>query len=235
MGRSCSHCRDPSPAVTRAGDPSRPGIADHLPGGCPPAISNQDPTANPPHPGSFVTGDPACSASAAGLRIIPYIVRITAVPRPPMTYRRPGPACRPRRGRTPRRPGPATVIELLAGAGLAAGPDPAPGKRVPASRSAAPPSPIGLTAAALSAGAEGERADSRDARPPGTLTCARCPAVRSVLDARRRRITIRRQSGGGLVHLPPASRTDGRRRSWLLPVPHSLGCAGGGFSFVMVG
>ena len=109
------------------------------------------------------------------------------------------------------------------------------GKRVPASRSAAPPSPIGLTAAALSAGAEGERADSRDARPPGTLTCARCPAVRSVLDARRRRITIRRQSGGGLVHLPPASRTDGRRRSWLLPVPHSLGCAGGGFSFVMVG
>src|SRR6185437_10689736 len=41
-----------------AGDPSRPGIADHLPGGCPPATSNQDPTANPPHPGSFVTGDP---------------------------------------------------------------------------------------------------------------------------------------------------------------------------------
>ena len=58
MGRSCHHCRDPSPAVARAGDPSWPGIADHLRGGCPPAISNQDPTANPPHPGSFVTGDP---------------------------------------------------------------------------------------------------------------------------------------------------------------------------------
>src|SRR5207344_142996 len=58
MGRPCYHCRDPSPAVTRAGDPSRPGIADHLPGGCPPAISNRDPTANPPHPGSFVTDDP---------------------------------------------------------------------------------------------------------------------------------------------------------------------------------
>ena len=141
----------------------------------PSAISSQDATADPTHPGSFVTGDPDCSASAAGLRIIPCIVRITAVPRPPMTYRRPGPACRPRPGRTPRRPGPATVIELLAGAGLAAGPDPAPGKRVPASRSAAPPSPIGLTAAALSAGAERERPDSRDARPPGTLTCARCP------------------------------------------------------------
>src|ERR1700748_825008 len=73
-----------------------------------------------------------------------------------MTYRRPGPACRPRPGRTPRRPGPATVIELLAGAGLAAGSDPAPGKRGPAARAAAPPTPIGLTAAALSAGAEGK-------------------------------------------------------------------------------
>ena len=47
----------------------------------------------------------------------------------------------------------------------------------------APPLPsIGLTAAALFAGGEVSRADSR-VRSPGTFTCARCPAVRSALDA----------------------------------------------------
>ena len=46
---------------------------------------------------------------------------------------------------------------------------------------AAPP-PIGLTAAGLFAGGEVSRADSR-ARLPGTLTCTRCPAARSALDA----------------------------------------------------
>ena len=65
----------------------------------------------------------ASSASAAGLRVIPRIFRITVVPRPPMTCRRPGPACRLRpRWRTPRCPGPAIITELLAGAGLAADP-----------------------------------------------------------------------------------------------------------------
>ena len=44
------------------------------------------------------------------------------------------------------------------------------------------PSPIGLTAADLFAGGEVSRADSR-VRSPGTFTCARCPAARSVLDA----------------------------------------------------
>jgi hypothetical protein len=42
--------------------------------------------------------------------------------------------------------------------------------------------PIGLTAADLFAGGEVSSADSR-VRSPGTLTCARCPAVRSALDA----------------------------------------------------
>jgi hypothetical protein len=42
--------------------------------------------------------------------------------------------------------------------------------------------PIGLAAAALFAGGEVSRADSRGRRP-GTFTCARCPAVRSALDA----------------------------------------------------
>jgi hypothetical protein len=47
----------------------------------------------------------------------------------------------------------------------------------------APPLPsIGLTAAALFAGGEVSRADSR-VRSPGTFTCARCPAARSALDA----------------------------------------------------
>ncbi len=42
--------------------------------------------------------------------------------------------------------------------------------------------PIGLTAAGLSAGGEVSRAGSR-VRSPGIFTCARCPAVRSALDA----------------------------------------------------
>jgi hypothetical protein len=47
----------------------------------------------------------------------------------------------------------------------------------------APPlPPIGLTAADPFAGGEVSRADSR-VRKPGTFTCARCPAVRSALDA----------------------------------------------------
>jgi hypothetical protein len=47
----------------------------------------------------------------------------------------------------------------------------------------APPlPPIGLAAAGLFAGGEVSRADSR-VRRPGTFTCARCPAVRSALDA----------------------------------------------------
>ncbi len=46
---------------------------------------------------------------------------------------------------------------------------------------AAPP-PSGLTAADLFAGGEVSRADSR-VRSPGIFTCARCPAVRSALDA----------------------------------------------------
>jgi hypothetical protein len=46
---------------------------------------------------------------------------------------------------------------------------------------AAPP-PIGLTAAGLFAGEEVSSADLR-VRSPGTLTCARCPAARSALDA----------------------------------------------------
>ena len=49
---------------------------------------------------------------------------------------------------------------------------------VPARR----PSPIGLIAARLFAGGEVSSADSR-VRSPGTFTCARCPAVRSALDA----------------------------------------------------
>jgi hypothetical protein len=48
--------------------------------------------------------------------------------------------------------------------------------------SAPPLPPIGLTAADLFAGGEVSSADSR-VRSPGTLTCARCPAVRSALDA----------------------------------------------------
>ena len=47
----------------------------------------------------------------------------------------------------------------------------------------APPlPPIGLTAAGLFAGGQVSSADSR-VRSPVTLTCARCPAVRSALDA----------------------------------------------------
>jgi hypothetical protein len=42
--------------------------------------------------------------------------------------------------------------------------------------------PIGLTGAALFVGGEVSRADSR-VRSPGSFTCARCPAVRSALDA----------------------------------------------------
>jgi len=89
MGRSWYHCRDPGPAVTRAGDPSRPGIADHLPGGCPQAISNQDPTANPPHPGSFVTGDPGFQRISSQTTDHPAHIPDHGRPRPPMTYRRP--------------------------------------------------------------------------------------------------------------------------------------------------
>ena len=47
---------------------------------------------------------------------------------------------------------------------------------------APPPPPIGLTTVVLFAGGEVSSADSR-VRSPGTLTCARCPAVRSALDA----------------------------------------------------
>jgi hypothetical protein len=60
-------------------------------------------------------------------------------------------------------------------------PRPAPSK--PGCGPCAPPLlPIGLTAADLFAGGEVSRADSR-VRRPGTFTCARCPAVRSALDA----------------------------------------------------
>jgi hypothetical protein len=38
----------------------------HPPGGCPPAVSNQEATAHPPHPGSFVTGEPASRAGSSG-------------------------------------------------------------------------------------------------------------------------------------------------------------------------
>ncbi len=59
----------------------------------------------------------------------------------------------------------------------------APAIARPGSGSCSPPlSPIGLTAADLFAGGEVSRADSR-VRWPGTFTDARCPAVRSALDA----------------------------------------------------
>ena len=56
---------------------------------------------------------------------------------------------------------------------------PSPPGRCPCSP---PLPPIGLTAADLFAGGEVSSADSR-VRSPGTLTCARCPAVRSAFDA----------------------------------------------------
>ena len=62
-------------------------------------------------------------------------------------------------------------------------PHPLPAPSGPGCGSWSPPlPPIGLTAAGLFAEGEVSRADSR-VRSPGTLTCARCPAVRSALDA----------------------------------------------------
>jgi hypothetical protein len=84
--------------------------------------------------------------------------------------------------------------------------------------------PIGLTAADPIAGGQVSRADSR-VRSPRTLTCARCPAVRSALDPDRRRITIWRQSGGGPMQLPRSCRRvpgPGQARPWVFPA-NSIG------------
>jgi hypothetical protein len=55
-------------------------------------------------------------------------------------------------------------------------------------------SPIGLTAAALCAAGQGSTADLR-VRPPGTLTCARCPAAMAASCAAKR---ISQALGGGV-------------------------------------
>jgi len=66
--------------------------------------------------------------------------------------------------------------------------------------------PIGLTAAGLFAGGEVSRADSR-VRRPGTFTCARCPAVRSALDAVPEAYHNPAAVWWGPLQLPRSSRT----------------------------
>jgi len=84
----------------------------------------------------------ASSASAARLRIIPRIFRITAVPRPPMTYRRPGPACRPRPGANTSAPWSGHHHRAARGHRSCRWPGLPPGNGC--LRGGPPPSPIGL-------------------------------------------------------------------------------------------
>ena len=122
-------------------------------------------------------------------------------------------------------------------------PRPAPSK--PGCGPCAPPLlPIGLTAADLFAGGEVSRADSC-VRRPGTFTCARCPAVRSALDAVPEAYHNPAVVRWGPLQLPRSSRT---RWSWSLSpgadgravddrlrgVPRSPGRTGGGFSLAVV-
>jgi hypothetical protein len=80
---------------------------------------------------------------------------------------------------------------------------------VPARR---PFPPIGLTAAGLFAEGKVSRADSR-VRWPGTLTCARCPAARSALEAVPEACHNRAAIWWGPLRLPRSSATR-RPPSW---------------------
>ena len=116
-------------------------------------------------------------------------------------------------GRVPRaalrRPAAAAVSRRLRGPGRVPHPRPAPSG--PGCGPWSSP-PIGLTAADPFADGEVSGTDSR-VHLPGIFTCARCPAVIWPLMPDRRRITIRRQPGGGLCSFRGHPEPGGHRRT----------------------